>query len=385
MMKKLLLFCAVFMAGTAMMFAQFDNIGLLGGSTVTGWGSDTDMVTTDGVVETLNNVVITVPGSDPGVKFRKDDDWATNWGGSGFPSGAASLNGANIPATNGTYDVTFNLSTLTYSFVPVGVEIPEVMLNGEGVAVNLSSADGIHYSAKSVVIPETTVSFSIDDTGMGWGSSAFPSGTAVEGSNIPVPANMYNITFNFETKAYSFDFVVISLIGEGIVDWNTDTDLATTDGVNYTLSNFTFPGGGVKFRQNHDYTPGWGSTEFPSGTGSTDPGAPNIPVTAGPWDVAFNRETGVYEFTTPIIGATDAFSLNQIKVYPNPAQNQWNFAAGDMVIDRIDIMDVTGKIVFTFQVNASEAVVNAEGFAPGMYFAKLTSGAAAKTVKLIKK
>jgi hypothetical protein len=383
MMKKLLLFCAVFMAGTAMMFAQFDNIGLLGGSTVTGWDSDTDMVTTDGVVYTLNNVVITVPGSDPGVKFRKDDDWPTNWGGSGFPSGTGSLNGPNIPATNGTYNVTFNLATLAYSFVLVGVEIPEVSIDGEGVAINLSSVDGVHYSAKSVVIPETTVSFTIDDTGMGWGSSAFPSGTAVEGSNIPVPANMYNVTFNLETKAYSFDFVVISLVGDGIVDWNTDTDLATTDGVNYTLSNFNFPGGGVKFRQNHDYTPGWGSTDFPSGTGLTDGGAPNIPVTAGTWYVYFDRETGEYTFSAT--AGTEEFVLGTVSVYPNPTQNQWNFAAEDMAIDRMDIMDITGKIVFTSLVNASEAIVNAESFAPGMYFAKLTSGSAAKIVKLIKK
>lgn len=381
-MKKLLLFCAVFMAGTAMMFAQFDNIGILGGSTVTGWGSDTDMVTTDGVVYTLENVVITVPGTDPGVKFRQDDAWTTNWGGSGFPSGTASLNGANIPATNGTYNVTFNLSTLEYSFVPVGIVIPEVSVGGEGVAINLSSADGIHYSAKSATIPETTVSFNID--GADWGDTAFPSGTAVQGGHIPVPANMYNITFNLETKEYSFDFVTISLIGNGIVDWNTDTDLATTDGVNYTLSNFTFPGGEVKFRQNHDYTPGWGSTDFPSGTGSTDGGAPNIPVTAGDWDVAFNRETGVYAFTMPTAGV-DEFTANTISVYPNPTQNQWNFAADNLVIDRLDIIDLTGKVVFTSQVNASEAVVNAEGFAPGMYFAKLTSGNTMKTLKIIKK
>lgn len=143
-MKKLLLFCAVFMAGTAMMFAQFPNIGILGGSTTVDWDSDLDMTTTDGVVYTYQNLVIEVPpvGDDqpnPGVKFRQDDGWTINWGGSGFPSGAAVSGGNNIPATNGTYNVTFNLSTLQYNFVPVGVEISEVMLNGEGVAVTIPS------------------------------------------------------------------------------------------------------------------------------------------------------------------------------------------------------------------------------------------------------
>lgn len=388
-MKKLLLFCAVFLAGTAIMFAQFPSIGILGSSTPAGWDADLDMTTTDGVVYTYENLVIVVPSSDPGVKFRQDDAWATNWGGTGFPSGTASLNGANIPAVNGTYNVTFNLTTLAYSFVPVGVEIPEVMLNGEGVAVNLSSTDGVHYSARNVSIPETTVSFSINDTGMGWGSSAFPSGTAVEGSSIPAPANMYNISFNLETKAYSFDFVVISMIGVGIIaddiNWTIDTDLSTTDGKNYTLSNFNFPGGEGKFRLDHSWdTTAWGSTDFPSGTATSEPGGPNLNITAGTWDVAFNRETGAYSFTAPVSGVEE-FALNGVSVYPNPTQNQWNFAVEGMMIDQLAIVDVTGKTVFANQVNASAATINAEGFAPGMYFAKLTSGNAVKTVKLIKK
>lgn len=389
-MKKLLLFCAVFLAGTAMMSAQFANIGILGSSTPAGWESDLDMTTTDGVIYTYNNLVIVVPSSDPGVKFRQDDDWAVNWGGSGFPSGTATTGGnpPNIPATNGTYNVTFNLTTLAYSFVPVGVEIPEVMLNGEGVAVNLSSTDGVHYTAKNVSIPQITVSFSIDDTGMGWGSSAFPSGTAVQGSSIPVPANMYNISFNLETKAYDFDFVIISMIGLGIVTedpgWVTDVDMSTTDGVNYTLSNFNFPGGEGKFRFDHDWGLAWGSADFPSGTATSEQGGPNLNITAGAWDVAFNRETGAYAFTTPVAGV-DEFTANTISVYPNPTQNNWNFTAENVVIDHLDIVDLTGKIVFTSQVNDSKAVVNAEGFAPGMYFAKLTSGNTAKTVKIIRK
>ncbi len=388
-MKKLLLFSAVFMAGTAMMFAQFPNIGLLGGSTVTGWNSDTDMVTTDGVVYTLDNVVITVPDTDPGVKFRQDDDWPLNWGGGAFPAGTAVFNGGNIPATNGTYNVTFNLSTLAYSFVPVGVEIPEVTMGGEGVAIVLSSADGINYSADNVAIPETTVSFTVNDTGMGWGSAAFPTGTAVEGSFIPVPANTYNITFNLDTKVYHFNFVTISLIGLGIVTeepgWVTDTDLSTTDGVNYTLSNFTFPGGEGKFRLNHSWeTTAWGSPDFPTGTGITEAGGPNLNITAGTYDVFFNRETGVYSFAEPVAG-TAAFALNVVSVHPNPAQNQWNISAGTTIIDRVEVVDVSGKVVYSAPVSAGEAVINAEGLASGLYFAKLTSGNAARTVKLIKK
>lgn len=388
MMRKLLLLCAVFLAGTAMMFAQFPNIGLLGGSTVTGWTSDTDMVTTDGVVYTLANVVITVPASDGGVKFRQDDAWTNNWGGTGFPGGTASSGGANIPAVNGTYNVTFNLTTLQYNFVPAGVELSEVALVGTDVDVAFLTSDGVHYTADNVALGAGNVAFNINDAAVGYGSAAFPTGTAVSGSSVPVPANSYNITFNLDTKAYSFTFVKISLIGLGIVTedpgWVTDTDLSTTDGVNYTLTNFTFPGGEGKFRLNHSWdTQAWGSTEFPSGTATSEPGGPNLNITAGTYTVTFNRETGAYAFNAP--AGIEEFALNVVSVYPNPAQSQWTINAGNTLIERMDIMDVSGKTVYTSQPNSNEAVINAEGFAAGMYFAKLTAGNAVKTVKIIKK
>lgn len=389
MMRKLLFVFAVFMAGTAMMFAQFPNIGILGGSTVTGWESDTDMVTTDGVIYTLTDVVITVPESDPGVKFRQDDAWTINWGGTGFPTGtAAGGNAPNIPATNGTYNVTFNLTTLAYSFVPVGVEYAEVTMAINEMLIMFSTPDGVHYSVDNVGFPGGNYSFNIDDTGTGWGASGFPTGTAVAGGTIPVPANRYNITFNLDTKAYSFDFVEISMIGLGIVTedpgWVTDVDMTTADGVNYTLANHVFPGGEGKFRLNHAWTTAWGSPDFPTGTAVSEEGGPNLVITAGTYDVAFNRETGAYAFTAPTAG-TDDFRFDNIAVYPNPSENIWNFNAGNLAIGAINITDLSGKVVFMADVDASVATVDATGFASGIYFAKLTSGNAVTTVKVIKK
>lgn len=50
----------------------------------------------------------------------------------------------------------------------------------------------------------------------------------------------------------------------------------------------------LKFRENADWTNNWGSTEFPSGTGT--PGGPNIPVPYGSYKVTFNCNTGAYTF-----------------------------------------------------------------------------------------
>jgi hypothetical protein len=362
MIKKLLFTLTVLMV-SAVSFAQFDNISILGGSTTVGWNSDIDMVTTDGVVYTYNNLVITVPASDPGVKFRKGHDWTVNWGGSGFPAGTASLNGSNIPAVNGTYNVTFNLSTLQYSFVAAGFD--DVTVEG----IHMFTTDGINYSVNNVAL-NGQVTFNVN---------AVPVPVSAE-----VSENNYNVTFNKQTGAYAFNFVVVSLIGEGVADWNTDTDLTTTDGFNYTLRNFTFPGGEAKFRLNHDYNPGWGGTEFPAGTGSTAGDAPNIPITAGTYDVAFNRLTGVYSFSAPTAG-TQSFAVTTFTVYPNPSQNSWNFTSSASNITNLQVIDVTGKVIYTAVPNALEASVEASGLTAGIYFARVSSANAVQTIKLIRK
>ncbi len=55
------------------------------------------------------------------------------------------------------------------------------------------------------------------DWAVNWGDTTFPSGIAVDGgSNIPVPAGTYRITFNCATGEYNFDATCgqISMIGE---------------------------------------------------------------------------------------------------------------------------------------------------------------------------
>ncbi|QYJ68659.1 T9SS type A sorting domain-containing protein [Flavobacterium litorale] len=382
MMKRLLLVVTVLIAGTFTSFAQFDNIGLLGGSTATGWTSDTDMMTTDGVIYTLNDVVITVPDVDPGVKFRKDDDWTENWGGDNFPSGTATPNGGNIPAVNGTYNVTFNLSTLEYSFENVA-GFDEVLIEIGDMDVTMVTLDGTNYTAENVMLEAGNLAFIIDDTNMGWGSADFPSGTAVEGQQIPVLANSYNISFNLDTKAYSFDYVMISMIGDGVVDWNTDTPMETTDGINYTYM-LTSSGGPGKFRLNNAWNPGWGATDFPMGIGSTEGDAPNIPIAAGTYNVSFNRITGAYNFDDVTASVAD-FGNNKLVVYPNPSNTVWNFSAGSLIIDAVEVIDVTGKVVYSNTFNTAEITIDATTLAPGVYFTKVYSGAAVKTIKVVKK
>ena len=62
----------------------------------------------------LWTLIITL--SDGEVKFRADDDWVNDWGGTEFPTGVGEPGGPNIPVTAGDYFVTFNSTTGDYNF-----------------------------------------------------------------------------------------------------------------------------------------------------------------------------------------------------------------------------------------------------------------------------
>jgi len=111
-------------------------------------------------------------------------------------------------------------------------------------------------------------------------------------------------------------FIAISMNGQtmaltgSFINWPqspTTTLFATTDNVNYTLSNFTLANNSdVKFTQGTWATSGGCTTPgicFPNGTTDlTDKGA-NIAVPAGVYNVAINRTTGVYSFAAVAFNA----------------------------------------------------------------------------------
>jgi starch-binding outer membrane protein SusE/F len=286
----------------------FANIGVIG-TAVTAGGfddPDTDMATADGITYTLSNYVFT----DGVLKFRQDDLWDNNWGGIAFPSGTAIFNGQDIAIVAGTYTLTFNIQTLAYSFVgtplypSVGILGTAVTANGfDGPDVNLSTTDGETYTLENYTFVAGEAKFRQDDAwGINWGSNAFPSGTAtLNGSNIPVIAGTFDVTFTRSTGAYSFStvgaFPAVGILGTA-VDANgfdgPDTDLMTTDGIIYVLEDFTFTAGEAKFRQDDAWDINWGNAAFPSGTATVN--GSNIMVTAGTYDVTFNRLTGAYSF-----------------------------------------------------------------------------------------
>jgi hypothetical protein len=270
------------------------------------WGGDLDMATSDGVTYTLT--AYTFPSG--GAKFRQDHAWTNNWGSNTFPSGTGTSGGANIPVTAGVYDVVFNKTTHAYTFTAAALGYANISVFGtanSSVDADMSTTDGIHYSLDNYAVTLGDLVFRQDHAGTNtWGAVDFPNGTATSGGTaVSIIPGTYDIRFNLTTGVYNFSFATISIIGDAKAGWGTDTDMSTTDGVNYTLNMSTFTTGTCKFRQGHAWAFNWGASAFPNGTASLN--GSNVNVVGGDYVVSFNKVTGVYSFTSgyPVVSLYD--------------------------------------------------------------------------------
>lgn len=360
------------------------------GSGVNGWpptnGPEITLSTTDNITYTISNLVVTTGA----VKFRQDYAWTTNWGGSTFPNGQGTQNGPDIPTVAGTYDVTLNRINGTYTFIgtaafpSIGIWGPAVdSQNGyNGPDVDMLTNDGITYTLSGFYFSSGNAYFRQDNaTNFVWGSTAFPTGTAVlNGPSIPVNGGEFFVTFNKNTGAYSFTFPSIGILGTALNGFDVaDTDLITTDGFGYTISNLTLTDGVVKFRKDNSWTTNWGALDFPIGTGTQN--GPDIPVTAGTYTISFERTTGNYTFTNTLSSAEN--DLTHLKIYPNPTNVDWNLSHSTM-IDSIQLFDISGKELLAKQPKANEFILSGSGLSNGVYFVKIQSGLDFTWRKIIK-
>ncbi|WP_304196735.1 T9SS type A sorting domain-containing protein [Flavobacterium alvei] len=265
---------------------------------------------------------------------------------------------------------------------------------GEVDAHQMTTVDGgLHWTINNLVLTNGAVKFRGNNSWAlpyNWGGSTFLSGTGiVDGAAMTSVAGIYNvssynISFNKTTLAYSFAFQVISIFGDATPGaWTTDTDMTTVDGNNYTLSNVALVPGALKFRGDHSWTLpyNWGGTVLPSGTAVVDANGFSIP-TAGNYNINFNVTTAAYTITSSL--ATKGFNTSTFSVYPNPAQNSWNFSSSNENIESIQIVDVLGKTIRSSFSKSNFVTVDASGLNSGIYFAKIATASETSTLKLIK-
>jgi hypothetical protein len=275
-------------------FVRFPSIGIIGSATPGGWDTDTNL--NDNGDGTFSLLITLTDGE---AKFRANDDWAVNWGGSDWPSGVATQDGPNIPVTAGTYRVTFNPGTGEYSFEP-GIEsmgiIGDATPGGWDTDTDMRDMGDGNYQIV-IGLSDGLVKFRANnDWPDNWGAEDFPSGVGTkDGPNIPVTKGIYKVDFNVATGAYNFEPVTIGVIGSATPGgWDSDTDMTETANVGELTLTTDLTDGEAKFRAFNDWPWNWGASDFPSGVGFQD--GPNIPVTAGTYTITFNVNTGAYSF-----------------------------------------------------------------------------------------
>ncbi len=328
------------------------DIGIIGDATPGGWDDDTDMFKDQTDSNKFFIMIDLVPG---GAKFRKDDDWAVNWGGPDFPTGVATADGDNIPVDAAApYFVTLDTLTGDYSF--------ESMVTYETIGIIGSATPGMwdedtdmnqdpndpNIWTLSMTLTDGEAKFRADnDWVVNWGAPDFPTGTGVMGGdNIQVLAGDYFITFNSETGEYNFKEIVeyasVGIIGDATPGgWSDDTDLEKDpNDVHMWSTRLVLGDGEAKFRADDDWAVNWGAGDFPAGVGVQD-GA-NIPVTAGDYIITFNSLSGSYSFTeiveygtVGLIGVSGPFGDWENDTPLNKDANDFNI----WTLNSVDLID----------------------------------------------
>ena len=191
-----------------------------------------------------------------------------------------------------------------------------------------------------------------------------------------VRQNTKSITVNVgePTPVFSVDFVAdYTTINVGETVNFTNNTTATLAGEPYT--------GDVYFQWNFNAGNILGGL---TGTTSTDINASYTYTTAGVYSVSLAASTseisllnqGTVETKDSYITVTDPTlveenDISEISVYPNPTSSVINIAAEGM--QNITIIDMTGRVVMSKDVNSNFETIDAEGFAKANYMVRIAT------------
>lgn len=366
----------------------FESIGLIGDATPGGWDTETPLMQ-DGANPDVWMANIELV--DGGCKFRANNDWAVNWGGTDWPSGVGVQDGDDIPAVAGLYEVSLNTATGEYNFLPV-VYYATIGIIGDATPggwvddtdMEVDPDDPAQWSLR-IELNTGELKFRADNDWMiNWGSGDFPSGVGVQdGANVPVPEGEWLISFNTTTGEYNFTEILVyetvGLIGTGspLANWDEDVDMDKdpADEHHWTLSSTTLVDGECKFRAENDWAVNWGAVDWPTGVGTQD--GPNIPVTAGTYGITLYSNTGEYAFGDPLSADNELLDPRDINIYPNPVQNilYVDMEAAELKGDVImTVLDNSGRVIMTQKANnAFRASLDVSTLQQGNYVIRIQS------------
>ncbi|MDI9874881.1 SusE domain-containing protein [Flectobacillus rivi] len=258
--------------------------GVVGSAAVNGWnGPDMPFYKTDKTDEIVAYVTL----NDGEIKFRSNNKWDVNYGDDGA-NGTLESGGANIKVTAGTYKITFNTASLTYtiekyswglvgSATPSGWNAPDVPLTYDPTTDTWKATAFL--KAGEIKVRKN------EDWGVNYGGAG---GTLVlGGDNIAVTEGNYNITIDFKKMKFTVEATKPwGVVGDAAPNgWNGPDVKFRPDFVTenvFVIDNVTLGTGEIKFRYNDAWAVNYGDD---GADGSLEAGGANIKVTAGKYQI----------------------------------------------------------------------------------------------------
>jgi hypothetical protein len=81
----------------------------------------------------------------------------------------------------------------------------------------------------------------------------------------------------------------------------------------------------------------------------------------------------------------DSFDAVSLSVSPNPSDVAWTIRGANSDIVSVNLVDVLGKTVASYQAQGASVSINNQGLSKGVYFAQVQTSIGSKTIKLLKK
>ncbi|NBB20739.1 SusF/SusE family outer membrane protein [Runella sp. CRIBMP] len=274
------------------------NLGVVG-SAANNWGATPDLPFYK--TDKSNVYVAYVTLTDGEIKFRENNKWDVNYGGT---NGTLVKGGDNIVVKAGSYKITVDFEALKYtvekfswgivgSATPNGWSAPDVPFFYD------PSSDQWR-SIATLKDGEIKVRQNEDWT-VNYGDKGADGTLEVGGDNIVVKAGTYLVTVDFKTLKYTIvPTKVWGVVGSATPNgWNgPDAKFRPdfgTEGI-FTLSNIKLIDGEIKFRQNDDWAVNYGDDKA---DGVIEAGGANIAVKAGTYDIVLdftNAAKPTYKF-----------------------------------------------------------------------------------------
>ena len=177
--------------------------------------------------------------------------------------------------------------------------------------------------------------------------------TKTVGVNVSEPQPQNNVVADFTTDPEAENGIITILDGESITFTNTSTN------AHHIL--WTFTGGDIESSTDSNVT-----VTYPE----PDPNY-TATLTAYNEDESESDTKSVSIRVNIVIDNVDETDISEINVYPNPTNSVINIAAEGM--QNITIIDMTGRVVMSKDVNSNFETISAEGFAKANYMVRIAT------------